>query len=196
MRFSYSLFFLFLFLVLSISSVAAIVCPSTNQFDTSIIPCEGITPVINCTDSFNATIIDLNNNSINQTFNLTLKLDNVYNFSFNLSQNSSYLITLCDDSTATITVGEFLEFYTQQTYIYIFIFIIGLALLIAGFKLDKQYMVFFGGVLFIILGLFIWANGIKEVTNLLLRRGISFILIGIGAYFMTTVYSFFEEGNK
>lgn len=183
------LFLFFLFLVLTLISATEI-CPSTNQFDFSIVPCEGITPIIgNCTN-FNYTIIDLNDANRNVTANLTIKSpeDNLYNFSFPFDTNSSYQIRLCDNSTATVTVGEFKQFYSQQTYIQIFAFLLGLGLLIAGYTAGKEFFVFIGGMLFTILGLFIFINGIAEVTSQLLNNAIYLILTFGGIYFMIIAY--------
>jgi hypothetical protein len=181
-------FFILLILILNISLVLAVVCPSTNEFDTTIIPCEAITPIIvNCTN-FTAVIQDTNNASINQTLNISTKTNGVYNFSFTFSDNSSYLITLCDNSTAVVSVGEYLDFYSLQTYIYIFGAIASTLLLIGGFTYKKEYMVFLGGAMFLVLGLFIWINGIPELDNLLARRGIFMTFMGIGGYFIITAY--------
>jgi len=181
---------IFIFIALLIVPlINADTCPSDNEFDFSIIPCDAISPVIteNCTD-FNATVIFLNDTSVNSTFNMTNLINDIYNFSFNYSTEGSYQITLCDNSTATVKVGEFLEFYSRQTYIYIFSSLFGLVFLISGFYFEKEYLVFFGGLLFLVIGLFVWNNGITEVDSILLRRVIFAISTGLGGYFMTTAY--------
>lgn len=80
-----------------------------DETDLGNIPCEVITPVISFSGDCNATIIDLNNTAINQTINITDNAlgDGTYNFSFNLTNLSSYSIVLCENSSSTINVGYF-----------------------------------------------------------------------------------------
>ena len=80
-----------------------------DETDIGNIPCEVITPVIGFSGCCNATIIDLNNTTINQTINITGNAlgDGTYNFSFNITNISSYSIVLCDNSSSTMNVGHF-----------------------------------------------------------------------------------------
>lgn len=86
------------FVVLLMPLSSAIVCQDRTFL--SEIPCEVITPVINC--STNVTITDLSNSS---SFNTTISSvgDGTYNFTFNQAIGS-YSLVLCDNSTGSIIV--------------------------------------------------------------------------------------------
>jgi hypothetical protein len=102
-----ALMFMFV-LVLAVSLyanfVSAYICSDTNQVNNNELPCEGLTPK-NMSCSSNAEIIYLDNTLENYSVPMSLKYSpSIYNFTFNVTNLGNYLITLCDNSTAILTV--------------------------------------------------------------------------------------------
>lgn len=83
----------------------ASICPDDNSILDTNVPCEGITPAsMSCSE--NVSIVNIANFSINQSINMSIKIpaSDIYNFSFSYNVSGQYLITLCNNATATITV--------------------------------------------------------------------------------------------
>jgi hypothetical protein len=96
-----------IFMGLALPYISAIVCDDITEKVS--IPCEIITPTINC--STNANISNSYNSSINQSVLMFLidplcTSDCSYNFSFNYSEIGSYQVDLCENSFAVINVVE------------------------------------------------------------------------------------------
>ena len=91
-----------LFVLLFLSSVSAMTL-CQEQTDIDDIPCLGLTTIVNCTGNISVTNINTS-----QQYNLTTTLvgSYIYNFTFNFTQ-SSYSLIDCQNSTATIVVGDF-----------------------------------------------------------------------------------------
>ena len=99
---------LFLF-VICINLVSAIpVCSDTNSQDISKMPCLGFTVPIAC--SGNVTAFNATNSSMNFTFDTYLFVDNVYNFTLDLS-SGEYQLFDCENNTATFVIG-----FVEQGY--------------------------------------------------------------------------------
>jgi len=98
--------FLFIFLISFVSSLPT--CSDTNEIDISEIPCVGFTIPLDC--GGNISIFNTTNRDINYTINMTIFVDNVYNFTINLSQGGYEFID-CGNNTATVIVGLFEQGY-------------------------------------------------------------------------------------
>jgi hypothetical protein len=106
----------FILCILLISFVSSAECDDSNEININDIPCEAITPSLLCSD--NASIVYLNNASINYSVVINLKIPatNTYNFSFYYTSLGKYLITLCDNSSATLNVFNVLNVKQQCLY--------------------------------------------------------------------------------
>lgn len=97
-----------IFLVLLVSIIPSgysYVCDDSNNILTTNLPCEGITPAsMSC--SSDASIINLANYSDNRSNPMFLKIpaSSQYNFTFDYNSSGQYLVTLCSNITAIITV--------------------------------------------------------------------------------------------
>jgi len=97
----------FILIILATALVSSSEClPISQQKD---IPCEIITPEMNC--SSDANITNLANSSQNYSIAMSLKdpgctTDCLYNFSFNLNSITAYDIVICSNYHRTIYVVE------------------------------------------------------------------------------------------
>lgn len=98
--------FLIVFLTTLISALPT--CSDTNQQDINKIPCVGFTIPINC--SGNITAFNTTDASINFTINTNVFVDDVYNFTINLTRGSYELID-CANNTATFEINLFEQGY-------------------------------------------------------------------------------------
>lgn len=91
-----------LLLVFFINLASALpVCSDINQQDISKIPCQGFTVPLNC--SGNITAFNTTDPSINFTISTQIFVDNIYNFTINLTRGSYELVD-CENNTATFEI--------------------------------------------------------------------------------------------
>ena len=91
--------FLAIFLISLTSALP--VCSDTNQQDISKVPCTGLTIPLNC--SGNVTAFNMTNTSINFSFQTFAFIDDIYNFTMNLTRGNYQLID-CGNNTALIEI--------------------------------------------------------------------------------------------
>lgn len=89
-------------------AIAIEVCSDTNEIDISDIPCIGLTVPIECAG--NITIFNATDQTINQNITTGVFVDNVYNFTINLSRGGYELLD-CQNNTATLIIGRFQQGY-------------------------------------------------------------------------------------
>jgi hypothetical protein len=124
-----------LFFINLISALPA--CSDTNEIDISEIPCTGFTMAINC--SGNISAFNVTNSSINYSIEITNFVDDVYNFTFNLSEGEYELLD-CDNNTATVIVGLIDQGYGMNLWIIIIpSLLLSFGSLLISAKLFKSY---------------------------------------------------------
>jgi len=151
-----------------------------DETDIDRIPCYIITPVITCGD-YNYNVTKSSSGTLAQEGNLTASSDGTYYFSFDQGRGD-YTIYLCENSSkyGFITVGSFDTNY--EYYIYLIVFICWI-LLIVGFYLGDYTFTAIGGILSLVIGVYILINGLDGYANLV-TEGFSIIHICLGAYVM------------
>ncbi len=180
--------------------ISAAACPATNEVDISDMPCEEITPIIQNQTECNVTITDINNSNNNYTIEMTQRGDDSWNYSFNVNYSNSsvtsYYQTLCDNSTSTVTIN-FEETANEYWYIFLLFFLVFAVIFIIGEWKQNFIFKYIAGALLLIIGLYIFINGIPGQALSFLDSGdssawvswTSFILIFLGlAYSLKTVY--------
>lgn len=148
---------MFIFLI---SLVGAYECQDQTSFWN--IPCDLATPVILC--SGNATIININNTAINTTTSMTPVGAGIYNLTFPYTNISTYIVRLCDNSTATIDVVHGNEESEPQFNLWLILFSVFFVLLIFGFYKGSHIFLFSAGTLSLIMGIWIFNDGISLYT--------------------------------
>lgn len=131
------LLFLFVFIFsLTLTSAELPICLDTNQQDISKVPCLGFTIPINC--SGNVTAFNATDPTLNFSFNTTVFVGNVRNFTLNLSRGEYELID-CENNTATILIGLVEQGYgiTIFTIIFPSILLSLLGLFVSGRLFNK-----------------------------------------------------------
>ena len=108
--------FLFVFLI-SFVTAEFPTCSDSNEIDISDIPCVGFTVSLNC--SGNISIFNTTNSNINFTIVTSVFVDNIYNFTVNLS-SGSYEFVDCSNGTATVIIGRFQQGYGTTLFSVIF----------------------------------------------------------------------------
>ncbi len=99
---------LFLFVLLVNLTSAMPVCSDTNEQDISNVPCIGFTIPINCSE--NITAFNTSNRNINFTIETDVFVDDVRNFTLNLTRGEYELLD-CANNSATWIVGRFEQGY-------------------------------------------------------------------------------------
>jgi len=165
-------------------------------------PCEEITPIIlNWSGDCNVTISNVNDSTINYSINMTpYGVTGQYNFSFNVNYSNSsetdYLLTLCDNSTSTVTI-IYSETANQLWYIYLFFFMVFAIIFVVGEWRDNFLFKYIAGAFLLVVGLYIFINGIPGNDLTWLGSGDSdawlslsaWIFIGLGLiYTLRTIY--------
>jgi len=135
MRNKILILFLFVFLITFVNSMPT--CSDTNEIDISDIPCTGLTVPVSCVG--NITAFNTTNPEINSTIPTSLFVDDVYNFTVNLTQGSYEFID-CDNNTATVIIGLFQQGYGVNMFGIIFpsILLSFLSLFFSG-KIFKKF---------------------------------------------------------
>ncbi len=59
---------------------------------------------------------------------------------------------------------------------------VGTGLLVLGFWIKEAWLVIFGGMIFMILGVYSWNDGIAGVRNLFTTWALGCVFVGVGAY--------------
>jgi hypothetical protein len=150
-------------LVLTLTPVIAYGCKDETEYWN--VPCDASTPYISgWTGDCNVTITNLNDTSVNMTINTTKVGDGTYNFTFNYTGLNSYSIVACDNSTASISVVWGTEESETHFNLWLVLFSIFFFLLIFGFLWQEYIFLFFSGCLAILMGVYIFQNGISVYT--------------------------------
>ena len=89
----------------SLASAVLPLCSDTNEIDLDDIPCQGLTPVVNCSANFNVTLLNLNT-SVETNISGNQLANERVNFTLNLSEGT-YSLVDCSNNSATIIVGDF-----------------------------------------------------------------------------------------
>lgn len=157
-------------------------CSDTNEIEINDVPCNVITPFINnsCLN-YNYTITDVNTSQIVRAWNMTPLGNGVFNFTFNQSVLGTYSIVLCDNTTSTVSVIH----GTSTRYLYILILLATLALYILGKYKEDNWLLIMAGMLISVFSIYIFRNGLIELSNPFMEWVVFLILFGIGAYLMT-----------
>ncbi len=90
-------------------------CSDTNEIDVSDIPCEGLTPVVDCTG--NVTAINLNT-SVQTNITTSTFPGGRLNFTLNL-ENGSYSLIDCQNFSATVIIGFIKQGYGTSSLVVI-----------------------------------------------------------------------------
>ena len=116
-----------------------------------------------------------------------------YTYSFcNTSKAGTYNVNGYGDATGVITKWNYVFNVTptggaeSNTTFFIFLMIISVGLVILGFMFHNYIFAFFGGLAFLICGVYGMIYGYGNVTNLYTQM-ISLVLIGLGA--LITIFS-------
>jgi hypothetical protein len=110
------------------------------------------------------------------------------NTTIELGKGSYDLIVFGNDSTGVLandTVSFSISYENEANdyyYLYFFAFAIAVLLLVVGYSMEDPYIAWFGGVIFVMMGIIIWTIGYPNLTNTMLQQGISFALWGVGVY--------------
>ena len=158
---------------------SAYVCQ--DETDYADIPCEMITPVLNC--STNASIDSTIN--LSEKYNLTMSLiaGNIYNFTFPYNITTSYSILLCDNSSSSITLGYYdKNFNDKYLYFYGLAILGGIGLFGMGLWKQDNILMILSGFLFMTFGIVFINIGYPNLTNQLMKLSISIISIGLGSF--------------
>lgn len=178
--------FLLFIIVFAIASASATICQDKTEIGD--IPCQVITPYLNCTNYvYNLTNISdgnllITNGAMNPIGNGT------YNFTFNQTLGS-YQITLCDTTTGTIDVT------TDVNYFILAILIVAILLLILSKITGDFPFEIFSGILFLIFGFFNYFNPIISVSTFV-DNTISFVIFGIGLFLLfNSIFKLIDRGG-
>jgi hypothetical protein len=169
------LLLLIIIVLLAITTVSATICE--DQTEIGNIPCEVITPTLNCTDYvYNLTNISggnllIINGSMSPIGNGT------YNFTFN-QPLGSYQITLCDTTTGTIEIVP--NTSLSKLLWFILLIIAPTVFFIIGTLREDWVFIFLAAIILIVAGvyLFITPLGISDLMD----KIIAFLFFGLGAY--------------
>jgi len=124
-----------------------------------------------------------NINGTNVTFTPNTTIEELGINDYNLTVYAEDATGNVGNSTVYFRVGYENEKNTYY-YLYFFIFALAVTLLIVGWKIEDPIIVIFSGMLFIVMGVIIWTVGYPSLTNELLKKSISFVLWGVGAYLL------------
>lgn len=156
-------------------------CSDTNLIELNDIPCNAITPFINTSClNYNYTITDVNTSQIVRAWNMTPLGNGVFNFTFNQSVLGTYSIVLCDNTTSTVSV----VYGDSVRYLYILILLAGLALYILGRYKEDNWFLMMAGMLVTTFSVYVFINGLIELSNPFMEWSVFVILFGVGAYLM------------
>lgn len=180
------LLFFIVALFLAMTTVSATICEDRTEIGD--IPCEVITPYLNCTDYiYNLTNISsgnllIINGSMSPIGNGT------YNFTFNQTLGS-YQITLCDTTTGII------EVITDMNYFILAILVVAILLLVLSKITGDFPFEIFSGILFLIFGFFNYFNPIISVSTMA-DNAISFVIFGIGLFLLfNSIFKLLDRGG-
>lgn len=178
------LLFFIVALFLAMTTVSATICEDRTEIGD--IPCEVITPTLNCTDYiYNLTNISSGNLLIING-NMSPIGNGTYNFTFNQTLGS-YQITLCDTTTGAIEVTPNTSL-PELLYLIVLFVLAPLALFIIGTWKDDWVFTFLAALIILIGGVYLFLNplGISDLMD----KAIAYLFFGLGAYFLikTSIY--------
>jgi hypothetical protein len=102
------------------------------------------------------------------------------NATFNQSGTGTYTFLFSTGDTADIVVTS----GYARFYIYICLFVVLFLLLILGYWLNQEILLYLVGFLSPVMAIDIYFNGFPNVSNVFLTNGVVMILAGIGFYYL------------
>lgn len=146
-------------IISSVGIVGAYECQDNMAYWNS--PCEVITPVFNASVGCNASILNINDSSMNSSIGLTPVGDGTNNFTFNNTDIATYSITVtCNNYSATINLNMGTEEQEPGFNLWLILFIIFFILIIVGFYKKNYILIFISGCLPLLMGVWIFRDGI------------------------------------
>lgn len=186
------LLFIIVALVLLLPLTSAYVCKDVTEIQN--LPCEVITPIINCSNYiYNLTNLTNGNNSLLITDGeLSAIGDGTYNFSFNQTYGS-YSIVLCNSNSATIDVIPEIEQTTWYGVLFMILIAIPILLFILSLKTGDLTFRTMSGFLFIIYGVGIYTTGYPILEDSFLQSILPLVLLGLGfIILLVTAVNYFK----
>jgi len=178
--------------LLVIPMVSAATCTDEVAYDT--LPCDVITPVINCTE-YNATVMNIDNASFNYSTAMLPVGDGTYTFEFNYTEIGGYSIVICDNSSSTINIVYSFSIEERNYWLYVFVLLTALTFYLLGKYLTDDAFPIISGMLLCVLAIHFIINGYPNLTNEFLRNSVFFILLGIGLYLIANHSIKYAQGG-
>lgn len=177
-------------------NVMAYVCQ--DETDVEDVPCDIITPVLDCAASDeNMTITNSADSTESYNYSMSAVGDGTYNTTFNFTGvGDSYSLKTCDDWTASITLGHFDEDYNDKwLYFYGTSLLAGVGLFFMGLKREDNLLIILSGLPFIAFALVFTRVGYPTLYNTTLKTSIILISWAIGVFFtLGGAIEFAKEG--
>lgn len=171
---------LILMFVLITTTATAYECQDNMEYWNS--PCEVVTPVFNISAGCNASILNINDSTMNQSVGLTAVGDGTNNFTFNNTAIGTYSITVsCNNYSATVNINMGTEEEEPGFNLWLVMFIIFFLLVITGSYRKSYILTFISGCLPLLMGVYIFKEGITiyGVTQWWIYP-LAWIFIGMG----------------
>lgn len=157
-----------------------------------------VTTATNCT----ILIRDSRDNLLVNNEVMTFSAGGIYNFTLNNTQDLGFypVYVSCTDGVDTGFTTFTVEITTtgkvvglDDVFIFGFILLFAIILGVLGEINHKEWMIFFSGMILLILGLFFANNGLSFVNDNLLQQAIAWVLIGVGTIVMLNPYLNYDE---
>jgi len=167
-------------LIVMCSLCPAYECQDNMEYWNS--PCEVITPVFNASVGCNASVLNINDSSMNYSIGLTPVGDGTNNFTFNQTAIATYSITVtCNNYSGTINLNMGTEEEEPGFNLWLVVFIIFSILIMAGAYIKNYILIFVSGCLPLLMGVYIFREGITIYgVDLWWVYPLGWIFIGIG----------------
>lgn len=178
--------FLLTFLIFVTNVNAYNTCEDGPEVTTT---CAMITPTITQCTNYSYAIYDVNATLIKTDVLSPFTQDSYY---FNFTQpEGKYVIRLCDGAIKEVAVKHNPN---NEYYLYIVALVVMFVLIGLGHYLEDLSITMIGGMLGIIIGIYIHIAGFPNLTSTFLKDGISVVFMGIGFFFSVVPAVDYLEG--